>query len=145
MSNDVCPICLDELLGSPIQLQKCGHSFHYSCINEWYKKHNTCPYCRCIVKDYWDIKCNVFNIFLTKCKVILNNNNLIFKKNQNKNIEVNFVQIKEIRLEKKIIYILMKINNKLTKYSLKFPNEQENEFYIAFKDKLSAFLNLHNY
>lgn len=143
MNKDICPICLDELLGSPIQLQKCGHSFHHSCISEWYKNHNTCPYCRCIVKNSWDTKCNIFNLFFVSCKVTLNNDHIIFE-SKNKNINVNFLMIKEIRLEKKKIYLFMKINNKLSKYSFKFLNNQGNEFFIAFKDKLSSFLELHN-
>jgi len=145
MSDDICAICLEELLGSPVQLQKCGHSFHYSCITEWYKNNNSCPYCRCIVKNNWDTKSNLFNILSNNCKIVLNNNNIVFKnKNKNKEIKVHFVQIKSFCLHKKKIIIYMKINNKLSKYNFKFKNNQENDFYIAFNENLTSFIRLHN-
>ena len=37
---DECSICLE-----PYNLP-CGHTYHKECIDEWLKKHNTCPGCR---------------------------------------------------------------------------------------------------
>jgi uncharacterized membrane protein YgcG len=65
-----CVICLEEFCNKPLDVLyenvnknslkekldkadptsvakiECGHSFHYGCIAEWMKNHNTCPTCR---------------------------------------------------------------------------------------------------
>ena len=49
--NKECPICLESFMNipngtyMPVSL-KCGHIFHYKCINEWHKTEPRCPYCR---------------------------------------------------------------------------------------------------
>ncbi len=40
----VCSICLEEC-NKPF-MTSCNHTFHVECIEEWYKKDNTCPICR---------------------------------------------------------------------------------------------------
>jgi len=43
----VCVICLDEYMpGERIRLLPCVHRFHVDCIDQWLKKHTTCPLCK---------------------------------------------------------------------------------------------------
>jgi uncharacterized membrane protein YgcG len=65
--DTTCVICLEELGASDTKLKpkvdnslqdelqhdstsvakiECGHSFHYGCITQWTRDHNTCPTCR---------------------------------------------------------------------------------------------------
>ncbi|KAG0476845.1 hypothetical protein HPP92_013686 [Vanilla planifolia] len=39
-----CAICGEEISGGAAM--PCGHPFHWACILEWLRKHNTCPCCR---------------------------------------------------------------------------------------------------
>ncbi|MED6116840.1 hypothetical protein PIB30_103998, partial [Stylosanthes scabra] len=43
-----CSICLGELKDGEVlrMLPVCSHAFHVPCIDEWFKEHNNCPYCR---------------------------------------------------------------------------------------------------
>lgn len=43
-----CPICLDDCnVGDQcIELPKCNHVYHSTCIFEWFKEARTCPTCR---------------------------------------------------------------------------------------------------
>jgi len=46
-SDDVCPICYDELLNTEIiSCTNCNNYIHTHCIKVWLEKHNTCVYCR---------------------------------------------------------------------------------------------------
>tara|TARA_B100001758_G_scaffold36350_2_gene27638 strand:- start:706 stop:1149 length:444 start_codon:yes stop_codon:yes gene_type:complete len=40
-----CSICLDDSKKN-IKTLLCGHEFHQSCIEEWFKVEQTCPLCR---------------------------------------------------------------------------------------------------
>jgi len=44
----ICTICRDTFTeGIEIrQLNHCGHYYHRNCIDTWFERHNTCPYCR---------------------------------------------------------------------------------------------------
>jgi len=43
----VCIICLDVYVpGERIRLLPCVHRFHVDCIDQWLKKHTTCPLCK---------------------------------------------------------------------------------------------------
>ena len=46
--NTECPICISEYKKSQLKgvLFKCGHIFHYNCINKSLKVSNKCPICR---------------------------------------------------------------------------------------------------
>jgi hypothetical protein len=47
MNDQTCSICYDEdSLDKNIITTKCGHTFHRDCLLKWYKRQNTCPYCR---------------------------------------------------------------------------------------------------
>lgn len=45
-SFEECSICYTEYRGNAIVL-RCGHKFHRSCIYKWFRRSETCPYCRC--------------------------------------------------------------------------------------------------
>ena len=40
-----CPICINKLDSKIVRLT-CGHTYHYYCIYEWFRKSATCPLCR---------------------------------------------------------------------------------------------------
>lgn len=44
-----CCICISERMSSKIVL-KCGHKYHFKCIERWFKKSNKCPLCNGIIK-----------------------------------------------------------------------------------------------
>jgi hypothetical protein len=45
-----CAICLEdiegELISKKVTHTTCGHYFHKECLDKWFEKHTTCPYCR---------------------------------------------------------------------------------------------------
>jgi hypothetical protein len=45
MENE-CSICLDKIDNNNLYTSLCGHSFHSTCLNTWFKKDNRCPLCR---------------------------------------------------------------------------------------------------
>lgn len=47
MSYFACVICLDGMKSEEeIVATKCGHIYHFDCLNKWIFKSNTCPECR---------------------------------------------------------------------------------------------------
>jgi hypothetical protein len=41
-----CVICLDEFMkGDIVIYTKCGHVYHYSCIENWVQRKSICPIC----------------------------------------------------------------------------------------------------
>lgn len=42
---ETCPICLLAIVNDKV-ITCCGHIFHDSCLDIWYKTHSTCPICR---------------------------------------------------------------------------------------------------
>lgn len=48
IATDNCPIC-QEKISSNITITKCNHTFHSSCLFEWFSKGNNCPMCRTIL------------------------------------------------------------------------------------------------
>ncbi|XP_061960713.1 RING-H2 finger protein ATL7-like isoform X3 [Populus nigra] len=53
-----CSICLGEYQEKEVLriMPKCGHNFHLSCIDEWLRKHSTCPVCRFQIQDSFKAK-----------------------------------------------------------------------------------------
>ena len=49
-----CTICKNQLTSQMASLQKCGHVFHYNCIEKYIKSSQKCPMCK--------IKCNAQDI-----------------------------------------------------------------------------------
>lgn len=50
MGYDKCSVCFENFLDSKIIKSKvrelaCGHIYHADCVDEWLKKHPTCPVC----------------------------------------------------------------------------------------------------
>ena len=47
-----CAVCLDEMKKGEemCELKKCGHVFHYECVDEWFKSKNSCPVCRDVLE-----------------------------------------------------------------------------------------------
>ena len=52
MENKSCAICFDELSSTPPSQSQssytliCGHTYHRSCIQQWFNTSLTCPLCR---------------------------------------------------------------------------------------------------
>ncbi len=51
MDSPVCPICYEDLnnnVNNESYKTSCNHTFHISCIRDWYNQnyYNTCPCCR---------------------------------------------------------------------------------------------------
>lgn len=43
----LCAICIDEIdCGQMDYALRCGHHYHYGCINNWLRQNPTCPVCR---------------------------------------------------------------------------------------------------
>lgn len=45
LSEDECPICLEEMLSDKLLL-RCSQAFHNECMGLWLRIDNTCPMCR---------------------------------------------------------------------------------------------------
>ena len=47
LENSQCPICLCSIgLNEEFSKLKCGHVFHYICLDKWVDKKKECPFCR---------------------------------------------------------------------------------------------------
>lgn len=83
MSDDTCPICLEEMKDDGLTIiTKCGHEFHRECLDKWLPKENSCPLCR--NKDIWKIL--ISNIRKNKNKHYVTSNSLFrprYHKNKN--------------------------------------------------------------
>lgn len=49
VSHSECLICQEKNTTSKPVIMKCGHAFHYNCIEENKKYSNNCPTCRMII------------------------------------------------------------------------------------------------
>ena len=59
-----CPICIDKVTPDSFYVTRCGHVFHYKCLEEWFQIKNTCPYCRQI--QYHRRKPDLSRIFIRR-------------------------------------------------------------------------------
>ena len=47
IKRDYCTICCDEIKYTDlVRKMKCGHIFHYKCLDEWLENNRKCPVCR---------------------------------------------------------------------------------------------------
>lgn len=44
--EDICNICLNNIINNNSFKTKCNHIFHKDCIEKWCSKNNNCPTCR---------------------------------------------------------------------------------------------------
>ena len=49
-AENSCPICMKEQM-EKTYTTKCNHKFCEECIDTWLEIRNTCPLCRCILKE----------------------------------------------------------------------------------------------
>ena len=45
-SEDVCPICLDDMNQETVAILECHHEYHEKCIRKWLVNKESCPNCR---------------------------------------------------------------------------------------------------
>ena len=43
---ETCSVCLEEFDGTEPVTLRCGHSFHATCVLEWFRRSGSCPICR---------------------------------------------------------------------------------------------------
>lgn len=79
MSEDTCSICLQS--GDLQLLTRCSHSFHSSCIRQWYERRRrhgvTCPLCRMSIEST-DIVYPTRRRFNVHYKTMMGDNMLMF-------------------------------------------------------------------
>ena len=49
--NCACSICQDDIDGNGTRISHCGHTFHTTCIAEWFTRSVHCPNCRRDVRE----------------------------------------------------------------------------------------------
>lgn len=47
-----CAICQETLTSPATKIRHCGHSFHTTCISEWFTRSVHCPNCRHDIRDW---------------------------------------------------------------------------------------------
>ncbi|KAM6568604.1 hypothetical protein CsatB_016589 [Cannabis sativa] len=60
LKDDECVICLEPLLEDNkvvVEMKKCKHLFHLSCINDWTRINKICPVCRLRVNTVYIVTC----------------------------------------------------------------------------------------
>ena len=47
--NSTCGICIEKMkMNDIVREMTCKHSFHIDCIDQWFEKKCTCPYCNIV-------------------------------------------------------------------------------------------------
>ena len=54
-NDDNCVICRESLSNNNecATIENCDHKYHQTCIDTWVKISNSCPLCKCEVKNYF--------------------------------------------------------------------------------------------
>lgn len=121
-----CSICLDEIedLSDHVKLS-CSHCFHSECINQWLSRSNSCPYCRKIIKDTYQIYFSKYkNLFLlSRLQDLQIVKKTLFFKNENMKIPIS--KIKTIYFRNYIIELKILLNNKIVSRFIKGYNKVE--------------------
>jgi hypothetical protein len=56
-NGKTCPICLETMRGRGCSRLPCEHVYHTECVQKWWERHASCPYCRMSVRtdaEEWD-------------------------------------------------------------------------------------------
>ena len=54
-SNSPCIICYEKYAKNDIiRRLPCKHFYHYKCLKQWFSFSNSCPMCRCNIKEMID-------------------------------------------------------------------------------------------
>jgi hypothetical protein len=79
-----CPICLNNINNTELCKTNCNHNFCLDCLQEWFKKKQTCPNCRKRIETftYQNITNRLFyinnledlNLNINQLNTILTNN-----------------------------------------------------------------------
>lgn len=46
MNDNMCIICFADMEFFDCTKTECNHKFHYKCLLQWYRRHDSCPMCR---------------------------------------------------------------------------------------------------
>jgi hypothetical protein len=46
-----CIICMSKIPNLELKKTECNHCFHNQCLDKWLERDNTCPLCRCKIKQ----------------------------------------------------------------------------------------------
>ena len=120
-----CSICLDNIedLSDLIKLQ-CSHCFHSNCINQWLSRSNSCPYCRKIIKDTYQIYFSKYKVAFLLSKI--QELQIVKKKLVIKNSDIIPInKIKSIYFKNYIIELKVLINNNIVSRFIKGSNKVE--------------------
>ena len=113
-----CSICLDNITIKR-KLLPCNHTFHYKCINKWFKNLHRCPLCLQFTRNKYKV-------------THLNSNSFIFV---NKTI---FFHNKQLVFGKKIIKYPHIINIKLFSNNISFETFDKKVYIISTYKKSTA-------
>ena len=113
-----CSICLDNITIKR-KLLPCNHTFHYKCINKWFKNLHRCPLCLQFTRNKYKV-------------THLNANSFIFV---NKTI---FFHNKQLVFGKKIIKYPHIINIKLFSNNISFETFDKKVYIISTYKKSTA-------
>ena len=155
-NGTVCAICLDEInyenCEEPIIETICNHVFHEECFNEWAERSSSCPYCRQILTNEFDIFTydihfnNLSSLFNKRINMLrkrwsltITDNNLHLQryvKNINryqvlKTVEIEFKKIKWFKCGDDFLMLnILKPNGKFYKKTLYFKKMSESGLFF---------------
>ena len=69
--NTTCIICYEKCNYICWKCKTCRNTLHHECMEKWYKKSRTCPYCRTNVRYISNTAINKFIIVIFICAVFI--------------------------------------------------------------------------